>query len=105
MKKEIIIKPIKAIAAGIRNGWKHAWKFFSADPVASMCRALAVFTVLYVAWEGHRYLDKMTPEQSHFLIGYLGGVLPFVFEKLGTAVSTAITAFRKPPTTGEGGMQ
>lgn len=105
MKKELIVKIAKAAASGVRKAWLHAWKFFSSDPVASMCRALAVFTVLYVAWEGHRYLGKMTPEQSHFLIGYLGGVLPFVFEKLGTAVSTAVTAFRKPPSAGEGGMQ
>lgn len=97
MKNETIIKAAIAIAKSIRHGWLHAWKFFSSDPVASMCRALAVFTVLYVAYEGHKYLGKMTAEQSHFLIGFLGGVLPFVFEKIGTAVSTAVSAFRKPP--------
>ena len=75
------------------NLFKYAARVFSNDPSASCSRILAVMSMLYVIVYGSLYFSSMTDVQARYLLGVLGGVLPYAFNK--------ISNLRTPPADGQ----
>jgi hypothetical protein len=71
------------------NPFKYAARLFSNDPSASCSRLLASLCVAYVMIYGSIYFSTLNDIQARYLLGILGGVLPYAFNK--------ISDLRKPP--------
>ena len=76
------------------NPFKYVARVFSNDPGASCSRILAVLSMGYVIVYGSLYFSSLNDVQARYLLGVLGGVLPYALNK-------ASNLRNPPPTDGQ----